>query len=82
MRTGIAMHCGCRIFKMATKVEKNFPGYMLYISIDIAIFLESYPQLHKLILIKAFSVKEKKNNIPRYNLKTGARRFILYDHEI
>ena len=24
VRTGIAMHCGCRIFKMAAKLEK-FP---------------------------------------------------------
>ena len=30
VRTGIAMHCGCRIFKMAAKVEK-FPWlYALY----------------------------------------------------
>ena len=31
--------------------SRNFPGYMLYISIDIVLFWESYPQLHKLILI-------------------------------
>ena len=47
----------------------------------IVLFWESYPQLHKLILIQAFSVKEK-NNIPHSNLKTGARVFILYEHEI
>ena len=30
VRTGIAMHCGCRIFKMAAKVE-IFPRlYALY----------------------------------------------------
>ena len=31
--------------------SRNFPGYMLYISIDIVLFWERYPQLHKLILI-------------------------------
>ena len=30
VRTGIAMHCGCRIFKMATKVEKLPRLYALY----------------------------------------------------
>ena len=39
--------------------SRNFPGYMLYISIDIVLFWESYPQLHKLILIYDFFVKKK-----------------------
>ena len=30
VRTGIAMHCGCRIFKMAAKVEKFPRLYALY----------------------------------------------------
>ena len=30
VRTGIAMHCGCRIFKMAAKVEKFSWLYALY----------------------------------------------------
>ena len=61
--------------------SRNFPGYMLYISIDIVLFWESYPQLHKLILIWAFSVK-KENQHSSDKLKHGVRRFILYEHEI
>ena len=30
VRTGIARHCGCRIFKVAAKVEKNPRLYALY----------------------------------------------------
>ena len=37
VRTGIAMHCGCRIFKMAAKVEKFRKLYALIIIIIIFI---------------------------------------------
>ena len=33
------------------RFKLNFPGYTLYISLDIVLSWESYPQLHKLIFI-------------------------------
>ena len=74
------MHCGCRIFKVAAKVEKFPRLYALYFDRQFV----SEKVIHNflnLYFIRLF-LSRKKINIPHYNLKHGAQRFILYEHEI
>ena len=44
VRTGIATHCGCRIFKMAAKLE-NFVSYKLRLSTELFLFRAPFLKL-------------------------------------
>ena len=70
VRTTIAMHCGCKIFKMAVKVKKFHRLYALFFNIYSSFLISNNICLD-------FFCQEKQISILHFNLKREARRFLL-----
>ena len=70
------MHCGCKIFKMAAKVEKFRSLYALFLSRYSSV-LRSFFSMSKANICLYFFCEEKLINILHFNLKRGARRFLV-----
>ena len=76
VRTTTAMHCGFKIFKMATKVEKSRRLYALFFN-RYSSFLRQFFSISQANIFLDFFCEERQINILHFNLKRGARRFLL-----
>ena len=76
VRTTIAMHCGCKIFKIAAEVEKFRRLYALFFN-RYSSFLRSFFSISQANICLDFFCEEKQIFILHFNLKREARRFLL-----
>ena len=74
LRTRIAMYCGCRIFKMAAKVEK-FPRLCALFFARHSSFLRTFSAITYTYTYLGFFCEEKKNQYSSLQSKTRRVKF-------